>query len=313
MNQKLVDSVVTSVLYEGHVLYPYRAATQKSIRRFAFGRVFPESYSVADNGSEPCSMETQCLIEAGPLAHVNVTIRFLHAMTRDIGALAAPLRKMPAADNPDFFHVVPELRIDGRRFVGGIEMVERPFPMPTMALTEICDEPISLLFSFPIYRAVDPILDKRQQIAGVMVRRQEEVEGVVDLRAERLDDNVFRVSVKLINQTSVPQQALDDPDELVLRTFASTHVLFHSAHGRFLSLIDPPEAYAKASAACRNIGTWPVLIGDAKKRERDTMLSSPIILSDYPEVEPSEVPFDSTTSRIGSRNRNDDAATLGAV
>jgi hydrogenase maturation protease len=32
------------------------------------------------------------------------------------------------------------------------------------------------------------------------------------------------------------------------------------------------------------VGTWPVLVGQAG--ERDTMLSSPIILYDYPEIAP---------------------------
>ncbi len=51
---------------------------------------------------------------------------------------------------------------------------------------------------------------------------------------------------------------------------------------------------AKLAAGCQNIGAWPVLVGDPG--ERDTMLSSPIILYDYPQVAP-ESPgdlFDST-------------------
>src|SRR5262249_42710984 len=35
---------------------------------------------------------------------------------------------------------------------------------------------------------------------------------------------------------------------------------------------------------CRNVGTWPVLVGDVGLR--DMMLSSPIILYDYPQVAP---------------------------
>ena len=38
------------------------------------------------------------------------------------------------------------------------------------------------------------------------------------------------------------------------------------------------------AAECNNIGTWPVLVGD--EGERDTMLSSPIILYDYPQIAP---------------------------
>ena len=47
-------------------------------------------------------------------------------------------------------------------------------------------------------------------------------------------------------------------------------------------MLDPPETLKDASAACRNVGTWPVLLGS--EGERDWMLSSPIILYDYPQI-----------------------------
>jgi hydrogenase maturation protease len=71
-----------------------------------------------------------------------------------------------------------------------------------------------------------------------------------------------------------------------MRTFASTHTILHTPHAHFISLIDPPEAYAAAATACRNIGTWPVLVGDEAQKDRDTMISSPIILYDYPRIAP---------------------------
>ena len=64
----------------------------------------------------------------------------------------------------------------------------------------------------------------------------------------------------------------------------STHTLLGVREGAFLSLLDPPEEYRAAAAACRNIGTWPVLAG--REGERSLMLSSPIILYDYPQIAP---------------------------
>ena len=49
-------------------------------------------------------------------------------------------------------------------------------------------------------------------------------------------------------------------------------------------LTDPPEALRQASASCRNLGAWPVLVGTPG--EQDAMLASPIILYDYPEIAP---------------------------
>ena len=54
--------------------------------------------------------------------------------------------------------------------------------------------------------------------------------------------------------------------------------------GEFVSLMDPPEQWREAAAACRNVGIWPVLVGE--EGQKDTMLSSPIILYDYPQVAP---------------------------
>ncbi len=277
MNQILVDTVVNAVLYEGYILYPYRATAKKNRQRFTFGRVYPESYSVAQKGLEPCSMQTQFLIEGRPHAHLNVTIRFLHPMARDVGALAAPLRKMPAPDNPDFFHIVPELEVGGMLYMSW-QAVERPFPLPALSLAEICDVPNSTFpFSSP-YRAIEPIHDKRKHIAGVIVRRQEAVEGIVELSGESVDDNVFRVTVRIVNRTPVPTEDLDDATEIVMRTFASTHTILHTPDAQFISLIDPPAAYAAAAAACRNLGAWPVLVGDERWRSRHHLHHRPLTI-----------------------------------
>ena len=51
-----------------------------------------------------------------------------------------------------------------------------------------------------------------------------------------------------------------------------------------MSLTDPPAALRAEAERCTNIGTWPVLVGE--EGERHTMLSSPIILPDYPQIAP---------------------------
>ena len=52
----------------------------------------------------------------------------------------------------------------------------------------------------------------------------------------------------------------------------------------FVSLLDPPDNFSAEAAACRNEGTWPVLVGE--EGERGCVLSSPIILYDYPRIAP---------------------------
>ena len=69
-----------------------------------------------------------------------------------------------------------------------------------------------------------------------------------------------------------------------MRTFASTHTILSAPGGEFVSLLDPAPDYEAEANKCKNIGCWPVLVGEEKKNDRDTMLSSPIILYDYPKI-----------------------------
>jgi hydrogenase maturation protease len=68
----------------------------------------------------------------------------------------------------------------------------------------------------------------------------------------------------------------------LLRSLVSTHTVLNVQDGEFISLHAPPGRFADAAAACLNVGTWPVLIGE--EPERDCMLSCPRILYDYPRL-----------------------------
>ena len=99
MNRELVEKVVNAVLYEGYILYPYRASSKKNRERFTFGRVYPEDYSIAQNGAEPFVMQTECLVrDESKDALINISVRFLHPMAREVGVLAAPLAEMPEVE-----------------------------------------------------------------------------------------------------------------------------------------------------------------------------------------------------------------------
>ena len=95
---------------------------------------------------------------------------------------------------------------------------------------------------------------------------------------------MYRVRVTILNQTPVEPERPSVRDELLLRSLVSAHTILRVAGGEFVSLIDPPETLQPAAAACRNLGTWPVLAGE--EGTRTTLLSSPIIVYDYPTVAP---------------------------
>jgi hydrogenase maturation protease len=61
-------------------------------------------------------------------------------------------------------------------------------------------------------------------------------------------------------------------------------MVVHAPRMAFVSLTDPPAALLEAAGTCHNIGCWPVLVGDPQ--QTDTLLASPIILPDYPQIAP---------------------------
>ena len=84
--------------------------------------------------------------------------------------------------------------------------------------------------------------------------------------------------------TALPVEDRNDRSKAQWRAFASMHVIAEARGGRFVSLLDPPDGLRTAAGSCKNQGWWPVLVGE--EGERDTVLSSPIILYDYPKVAP---------------------------
>ena len=237
-----VERIARALLYEGYMLYPYRRSAVKNRQRFDFGVVYPEQYSLTQNGSDPCEMQTECLVQGGTDTTIGVTVRFLHLFSR-------------AAELPGetTWH----------------DAIERDVTIRGVALGDLLAAPRSLSFACP---------------AGEAPGRQIDLEGRVDLTADPVAEGVFRIRVRIANLTVLGQEDLPNRDEVMLRSLVSAHTILRSSAGEFLSLIDPPEALKSVAAECRNVGTWPVLAGD--DGARDTMLSSPIIVYDFPTIAP---------------------------
>src|SRR3954465_10630785 len=117
MRDALLDEIVDATLYEGYILYPYRASSKKNHReRFTFGRVYPEAYSAAQMGAEPCLCQTQCLatLITGP-ATLHVSVGFLQPVARRVGAVA-PGKHLTQLPNEADLEWLPELRVDNEIF-----------------------------------------------------------------------------------------------------------------------------------------------------------------------------------------------------
>ncbi|MEJ7695937.1 MAG: hypothetical protein WKF78_04750 [Candidatus Limnocylindrales bacterium] len=83
--------VADAVLYEGYVLYPYHASSDKNRVRFQFGVVAPRDFSEADR-SESWEMQTECLLTDAGEARLDLRVRFLQLQSRVVEAVDPTVR-----------------------------------------------------------------------------------------------------------------------------------------------------------------------------------------------------------------------------
>ena len=286
MNLELVEKIADAVLYEGYMIYPYRASSVKNRQRFNWGALAPESYSRAQNGTEAFEMQTECLLEGGEETTLDVKIRFLHLAAREIGKLENPLDELPKDSEPNF-HFVQTLDVNCQPYQTWQEAIEREVDLPTVHTKEDFQ---TQQFSFPTTRTLEPLPDENNKIVGVIVRTQQEIFGVIELRIEEVGSQksqdskkqVYKLSVKIKNQTAFENAGEQSRDDALLHSLVSTHTILSAKNGEFISLLEPPDGLEEAVAGCENIKTYPVLAGT--EGDKDCVLSSPIILYDYPQI-----------------------------
>ncbi|HEY2380864.1 MAG TPA: hypothetical protein VGK48_06730 [Terriglobia bacterium] len=113
--------------------------------------------------------------------------------------------------------------------------------------------------------------------AGAHAFQFENLQVQVHIAREDMRPGLQKLRVDIRNNTP-----LDQGCNHLLQSLISTHTILSSQSGRFISLLDPPDDCRELAAGCRNAGTWPVLVG--RPPEQDCVLSSPIILYDYPSI-----------------------------
>lgn len=269
--------VADAVLYEGYVLYPYRASAAKNQVRWQFGVLAPRPYSESD-GSEAWTMQTECVIEAAEHPVVDVKLRCLQVQTRRVEAAGADRE----------FRPVDSLEVDGRLFTTWDEAVEQEVDVPGVLLDPLDPgwrREHEARFELPSGSDIEELRAEGGDAAGRLVRERRAVSGVVRIRSEWADGPYplvkLRVRVENGMDWNVPDATRDD---VVRRSLVAVHTLLAVRGGEFVSQIDPPGFAAPVVESCSNIGTYPVLAGPPG--ERDVVLSSPIILYDHPEVAP---------------------------
>ncbi|WP_165978229.1 hypothetical protein [Actinomadura darangshiensis] len=265
-----VRAIADAVLYEGYLLWPYRRSSLKNRQRWTIGGVYPRPY--AERTNDHWKVHAEFLLEAGPDTDVEVTLRFLHAVHRQV----------MNGDTP-----TDELRVGDETYTTWQEARERELSTARLPLARLLQAPVQ----FPVAIAAGTKaehLTNQPSVAvrclpggeGVrFVRSWERVDGWVELSSAPAGDGVVRLRVEVVNSSDAKGR-----EEAVQAGMLCAHVVARARGGAFVSLTDPPDGLAAAADGCGKDGLWPVLAGEPGSH--DTVLAAPIVLYDWPQVAP---------------------------
>jgi hypothetical protein len=265
--------IADAVLYEGYVLYPYRASAPKNRVRWQVGLVAPRVFSETV-ASDPWFTQTECLAEWSPGAALTVRVRCLQVQERTI--------EQRLDDRSDRWQPVDRLVVDGQPLISWDEAVACEF-VRERVLLDNADGEQSWAWTLDAAAGVDPVRDTTGRLAARIVRHRRPLVAMIRVATSR-HGSLVKVRLRVENVTSCGVTALAGRDEAVRQSLAGTHAILAIEGGAFVSLLEPPHDAVALAASCVNIHTFPVLAGPAGSR--DVMLSSPIILYDYPAVAP---------------------------
>ncbi len=261
--------IAEAVLYEGYLLWPYRRSARKNQQRWTFGGVYPRAYSEARGEDDPWIMQTQCLV-LGEEPTIEVQVRFLHVVERKVGVKSGETLKF-----------VDDLRVGGELHLPWDEAAEREVAVGRFKLSELPGSPEEVEIDIPGGSREEPLAEPTGEVVGALARSWRPLRGAVEVGAEPLRAGTYRVTVRITNTTP---WGGEDRESTLKQTFVSTHTALEVEVGEFVSLMDPPEELREAAEGCENLKTWPVLVGE--EGGKNMLLSSPIILYDYPQIAP---------------------------
>jgi hypothetical protein len=263
------NSVADAVLFEGYVLYPYRASSRKNQVRFQWGVLTPREFSEQE-GSERWSMRTECVADPFHLPMLSVRIRFLQTQHRQVDE---------AVDGEQFVPV-ERLKVDGILHAEWDEAVEHIVDIGPLWLQTLDGSDHVEDFNAEGGTCTELLHDSDGILRGRFVRTRETVHGRARIRVRRMEGPFpyFKVTVTVENTTPWSGGG-SHRDDAMGHSLIAVHIMLAIDEGKFISLLDPPPDAEAVATSCTSEGCYPVLIGSD-----DVVLASPIILYDHPEV-----------------------------
>lgn len=254
-----VRRVADSVLYEGYVLYPYRAGAQKNRSRWQFGVLMPPAYVGADP-FERSMTQAECVLEHSGNPALEVAVRFLQVQRRRTATTPAPTTAV---------------------------LTPTPTPTPAPAWDEAVEKEITVTVNSARLlgegSATQFVIPGGEERDALITRRREPLHGSVRIRATPLPGpwRAARLTIQVTNESATPPGRVNR-EQVLPFALVAVHMILTVSGGAFVSMTDPPQWAAAEVASCENVGCWPLLAGPPGSR--DIMLASPIILPDHPEL-----------------------------
>jgi hypothetical protein len=273
--------VADAVLYEGYLLYPYRASSSKNQVRWQFGVLGPRGAVEEMVGEEPVLYTETVLQPLGESATVDVCVRFLQTQWR------APERPLDAGR----FEAVDALRVGATDWIAWHEAVEREVELVGLTVDDlVAGREIEL--SIPGGDDAETLYDNDGAIAGRLLRTRYPLHGRMRISGSReaTSPQVVRLRVEVENLAELtPSDEVSRTarrDLAARQSFVGTHLLLSATGATFVSVVDPPEWAASVAAQCTNARCWPVLAGTrgADEQTSEIVFGTPIILGDFPEI-----------------------------
>ncbi|MBC2642051.1 MULTISPECIES: hypothetical protein [unclassified Rhodococcus (in: high G+C Gram-positive bacteria)] len=264
-----VRAVADAVLYEGYLLYPYRASSSKNQSRWQFGVLGPPGAMESGVGEDP-RMSCQTLMRAGDRVGVNVTVRFLQLQVRSVERVVD--------GSPDFVPV-DELTVAGTSWLSWDEAVEREIDLGTVypaGELEDCRLDVDVEGGVD----VEELREADGTVAGRVVRTRWPLRAVVRVGSDRHGGlDLLRVSTANVKIDAIGTWS---KDSAIRHSLIGAHLILAAENSEFVSLLEPPSAAEQLAGTCVQHRCYPVLAG--LPGETDLVLVSPIILYDHPEV-----------------------------
>jgi hypothetical protein len=270
--KQILENVTNTLLYKGYSLFPYAQNSINNKKSNPVGIVYPEKYQVTNPYAQSL-MRSECIMTGNQDAKVNIEVRFLHLIKQEV--------YNNEIEDEDFI-LFTEQACPGSIFSSSCRAIERKVTIPEQSIKELLKNGVSSSIKFSKIEKDIPAYNRDERLNGKQHDYSEEITGHIIVSTTKIASvpDTFKLIVIITNDSEVENAATVLKDEALFKSFLSTHIILNIDRGRFISQQNPSWQWEKIIKGCENQNAWSTLIN----KSDSTMLSSPIIICDYPEI-----------------------------